>query len=71
MKTKTMGNNINLSKILKSSHENKWVAISHDYKKVVAFADNLVELDKKIKNPMEVIYTRILAKNVSFAPVGF
>lgn len=71
MKAKTTGNNKNLSKILKSSHENKWVAISHDYKKVVAFADNLVDLDKKIKNPMEVVYTRILAKDVSFAPAGF
>ena len=71
MKAKTIGNNKNLSKILKSSHQNKWVAISHDYRKVVAFADNLVDLDRKVKDPMDVIYTRVLAKNVSFAPIGF
>lgn len=70
MNAKTIGNNKDLSKILKSSHQNKWVAISRDYRKVVAFADNLVDLDRKVKNPTQVIYTRIIAKNVSFAPVG-
>lgn len=65
-----MENKGNLTRIINSSHENKWVAISRTYNKVIDFADSLTDLDKKIKNPKEVIYTRILAKNVSFAPAG-
>lgn len=70
-KEKIIENKSDLSKLLKPSHENKWVAISRDYRKVVDFADSLVDLDKKIKDPMSVIYTRILSRDVSFAPAGF
>ena len=57
-----------LSEILNTSHENKWVAIAADYSHVVAMADTLKDLIRSVRNE-DVIYHRVLPRDVSFAPV--
>ena len=46
-------------KLLKKSHENKWVAFSRDYKKIVAVADTLKELDMKV-GEKDVVVKKVL-----------
>jgi hypothetical protein len=57
-----------LADILDSSHENKWVAITADYKRVLAASDNLTDLMRQMADK-DVIFHRILPHDVSFAPV--
>lgn len=58
---------IYLEKILEASHENKWVAIAPDYRKVVAAADSLPELMREVDG-QDVVFHRVLPRDVSFAP---
>lgn len=58
---------INVSRILKKTHENKWIALSRDYKKVVDFSRDLTALNKRIGNK-DVIFMRVLPKDLIFAP---
>jgi hypothetical protein len=60
---------IELSNILNSSHENKWVAIALDYSKVIAAADTLRDLMQSVSNK-DAIYHRLLPRDVSFAPAA-
>lgn len=54
---------IDLTKIIKKHHERKWVALSKDYKKVIAFDENLLALTKKI-GKRKVIYMRVPPSDV-------
>ena len=54
-----------LIKNLDKTHENKWVALSVDRKKVLASSINLETLRKKMGD-MKVVYTRILPANKFF-----
>ena len=56
----------NLSNLLKKEHGGKWVAISSDYKKVVDFSDDLVQLEKKVGSK-DVVYIKALQENVTYA----
>jgi hypothetical protein len=56
----------NLSLITKS-HENKWVALSMDYKKLIASSESLVGLKKKI-GQVKVIVMHVLPADVGYAP---
>lgn len=58
--------NTDFSKILKKEHEGKWVALSEDGKKVVAFDEKLSELEKKVGDT-KVRYTKVPPFDVSFA----
>ena len=58
-----------LSKLLEKKHMDKWVAFSKDYTKVLAFGDNLVEVDKKIGD-QKAVFAKILPDGY-FAPVSF
>ncbi|MDO8576030.1 MAG: DUF5678 domain-containing protein [bacterium] len=60
---------INLSTILKSSHENKWVAIAPDYSKVIAAADTLRDLMRSV-GTKDAIYHRVLPRDVNFVPAA-
>ena len=55
-----------LIKNLDKTHENKWVALSVDRKKVVASSISLKTLKEKI-GATKVVYTRILPADTSFA----
>ena len=52
--------------LLTAVHEGKWVAITPDNKKGVAFADRLDELMKRVKG-MDVVYTRGLKSGAVYA----
>lgn len=56
----------NLSKILKEEHGGKWIAISSDYKSVVAFSQNLSELRKDI-GKKKVVYIKALPNDTAYA----
>ncbi|MDO8624438.1 MAG: hypothetical protein Q7R54_03725 [bacterium] len=56
------------STTLIDGYENQWVALSRDHTSVVASAPTLVELDRKIVDHNAVVYTRVLPKDVVFAP---
>lgn len=62
------GNAIDLSEILDSSHENKWIAIAPDYSRVIATADTLRDLLRSVTTE-GAIYHRVLPREVSFVPV--
>ena len=58
---------IDLSDILNSSHENKWVAIAADYSRVIAAGNSLRELMKSVPDTSAIFY-RVLPRDVNFAP---
>lgn len=59
---------VDLGDIVDSSHENKWVAITPDYKKVLAASERLSDLMRQVADK-DVIFHRVLPHDVSFAPV--
>ena len=54
-------------KTLKKSHEDKWVALSRGYEKVVASAETLRALEEKV-DMQEVVVMRVLPSGVGYAP---
>lgn len=52
---------------LTDAHENKWVAFSGDYSRIVGVADTLRDLLPAISDANAVFY-RVLPKEASFAP---
>jgi hypothetical protein len=49
----------NLTKILTKAHENKWVALSSDYKKVVDYSEDLLALRERIGNNENIVYIKV------------
>ncbi len=66
MTKKILTGGIDLRRVLKKEMENKWVALSADYKKVFDFSDDLALLTKKIGTE-KVVYMKVLPSDVSFA----
>jgi len=58
--------NYDLTKILGKTHENKWVALSPDYKKVVGSSVKLVRLQKSV-GKKEAVYMFVSPSDVHFA----
>ena len=58
---------VELTNILDASHENKWVAISPDYDRVLAAADSLPQLMREVTD-QDVIFHRVIPHDVSFVP---
>ncbi|TSC84503.1 MAG: hypothetical protein G01um101417_168 [Parcubacteria group bacterium Gr01-1014_17] len=54
-------------KILNKNHENKWVAFSPGYKKVVAVDETLQSLQQKV-GEKEAVVMRALPFDVGYAP---
>ena len=63
---KSFKGGIDLRHVLKKEMEDKWVALSADYKKVFGFSDDLALLTKKIGTE-KVVYMKVLPSDVSFA----
>ena len=61
--------NIDLSNIIDAAHENKWVAISPDYSRVIDASASLRDLMKAMADK-DVILHRVLPHDVSFAPLA-
>jgi hypothetical protein len=66
METNTRERN-DLSLILDSSHENKWVAIASDYSRVIHAADSLRDLLRSVSDTT-AIFCKVLPHDVCFAP---
>jgi hypothetical protein len=60
---------IDLADILDASHENKWVAITPDYQRVVAAAESLHQLMREVAD-QDVIFHRVIPHDVSFVPTA-
>ena len=60
----------NLKKLLTKIYQNKWVAISSNYKKVLSFSDNLTALQKKVGDA-DVIYIKPLPSDMIFSPISY
>lgn len=54
---------------IKSEHVNQWVALSRDYKKVVASSDSLLMLAQNTKD-QDVLLVKAAPMLVSYAPLG-
>ena len=62
---------IDLTKILKH-YENKWVAVTKDYKKVIASGKTLKEAMKNVKDKNIIpIYTYVNSFKTGYIPSGF
>ena len=59
----------NLS-LLTKAHENKWVAFSPDYQKLLAVASSLIDLTKKLGRSKGIVM-RVLPPDVGYAPSLF
>lgn len=56
---------------LLADYENKWVALTLDRKKVIASANDIKTLDRKVSKLLknkDVIYHHVLPLNGSYAP---
>jgi hypothetical protein len=60
------GDHSDLSAILDTSHENKWVAITPDYSRVIAAADSIRELLCSLSDTT-AIFCKVLPHDVVFA----
>ena len=69
MTKKSLSGGIDLRRVLKKEMENKWVALSADYKKVFGSSEDLALLTKKIGTE-KVVYMKVLPSDVSFAFFG-
>jgi len=56
-----------IEKLIKKDHENKWVAFSDDYKKIVDFSESLKELQEKV-GKSKVVYYKVFPSDVVLAP---
>ena len=56
-------------RLIKKAHENKWVAFSLDYKKILAAEKSLTDVRKKVGHA-EAIFMRVLPANVGYAPAA-
>ncbi len=64
---RTMKVNYNLTKVLKKEHEEKWVALSQDHRKVVDFDPSLVELTKRLgQKENEYVYMKVLRSDMEY-----
>jgi hypothetical protein len=63
------GREIDLADILDASHENKWVAIAPDYRRVLAAADSLPQLMREVAD-QDVVFHRVIPHDVSFVPTA-
>ncbi len=54
-------------KMLTKAHENKWVALSPDYQKVLAADTTLQSLRRKVAK-QDAVVMRVLPSDVGYAP---
>jgi hypothetical protein len=53
--------------LITKSHENMWVALSLDYKKILGSAKSLISLKEKI-GQVKAIFTHVLPADIGYAP---
>ena len=58
--------NTDFTKVFSKIHEGKWVALSSDRSKVIAYDSDILKLKEKVKNE-KVVYTKVLPSDTLFA----
>lgn len=58
-----MKNALNLHKIIKVEHERKWIALSPDGVRVIAFDESLMQLKNKV-GEQKVVYMKVPPSDV-------
>ena len=66
MRIKNVTKQYNLEKILRKEHEGKWVAVTPDYKKIVAYSNDLLSLKKDVKNT-DVVFLKAFSSDTKYA----
>jgi hypothetical protein len=61
-----MKKNADFSKILKKSHEHKWVALSSNRDKVLGSSTDIVALRNKVKDK-NAVYMKVQPSDMTFA----
>ena len=61
-----MKNQSDIGKLIKKEHEGKWLAISPNYKKIIAYSEKLADLEKEV-GKKDVVYTKALHSDVRYA----
>lgn len=61
-----MNKNNDFTKVIKKIHENKWIALTPDHSKIVAYSTKLASLEKNIGNK-KVVYMKVPNSGVKFA----
>lgn len=59
------------TKLLNASHDNQWVAFSSDYSRVLASAESISELLKKLSDKdksSEPVFYKVPSKNTYYIP---
>lgn len=56
---------VNLTKLLRK-HTSGWVAVSGDYRRVIASAKNFIDLQKKVKNMQNVVVVQAFGNYYNF-----
>ena len=54
------------SKVLTEAHADKWVAFSPDYTKVLAYSNNILDVQKAIQGK-DVVYFKVPAADTIYA----
>ena len=54
-------------RLFTKAHENKWVALSPDYTRILSVADTLNSLQEKVAEK-DVVVMRVLPSDVGYAP---
>ena len=58
----------NLRKLINTSHEGKWVAISADHERLIAANDDLLALEQAVRRQKVVLF-KVMPSNVGYAPL--
>lgn len=58
-------NQINLTPLLKK-YTSGWLAVSSDYRRVIAHAENFIDLQKKVKSKKNIVVIQAFANYYNF-----
>lgn len=56
--------------LINKSHDNKWVAFSSDYKKIIAVEESLIVLKKKL-GQVKAIVMHVLPRDIGYVPDAY
>jgi hypothetical protein len=57
-----------LNRLIDKSHEGKWAAISSDHKRLVAVSDDLLALEREMRDQAVTLF-KVMPSDVGYAPL--
>jgi chromosome condensin MukBEF complex kleisin-like MukF subunit len=58
-----------LHRLISKSHEGKWAAISADHKRLVAVSDDLLALEREVRDQAVTVF-KVMPSDVGYAPMA-